>query len=221
MSLYTFSKTDTLPSIKIIEGVRMEKCTNVNLLSVMGTTTVDDVTSRLANGHVAFVAYANNQPAAFGWMATEKATIGELNHEIILPEGNKYLWNFRTLEAFRGLGIYPVLLQYIIKSQTKTADRFWIIHAPENKSSLSGIIKAGFQFVGKLYTNEDGTATIEANTTDSYRKLLTNMNIKVSEQLAASCWNCSSPYLKKRTPDCCCEKAQKECIGKNMFAMAS
>ena len=220
MSLYTFSKIDKFPSIKITPGVKMEECSNVNLLSEMGTTTVDDVTRRLANGHVAFIAYVNNQPAAFGWMATEKAKIGELNHEITLPEGNRYLWNFRTLEAFRGLGIYPALLQYIIKSHFETSDRFWIIHAPENKSSLSGIIKAGFQFVGTLYTNEDGLATIEADTTNIYKKLLASMEIKVSKQLAASCWNCSSPYLKKRTLDCCCVKAQKECVGKNTFIMA-
>jgi hypothetical protein len=223
MSLYTFSKTDTLPSIKIIEGVRMEECSNVKLLSEIGTTTVDDVTTRLANGHVAFVAYVNNQPAAFGWIAREKAKIGELNHEMILPEGNRYLWNFRTLEKFRGFGIYPALLQYIIKSDIERVERFWIIHAPENISSLSGIIKAGFKFKGTLYTNKNGLVAIETNAThsDTDRKLLSIMNIPVSTQPAASCWNCSSPYLKKRTSDCCCVKAQKECMGKTRFAMAS
>jgi GNAT superfamily N-acetyltransferase len=222
MSLYTFSKTDRMPSIKINPAVRMEECSNIKLLSEMGTTTVQDVTSRLANGHVAFVAYFNNQPAAFGWMAKEKAKIGELNHELILPEGNRYLWNFRTLEAFRGLGIYPALLQYIIKSEIEKAEQFWIIHAPENKSSLSGIIKAGFQFKGTLYTNKNGHVAFEPNATSGIdRKLLAIMKIPVSTQQAASCWNCSSPHLKKRTTDCCCIKAQKECIGHTDFVMAS
>ncbi|HZW69423.1 MAG TPA: N-acetyltransferase [Hanamia sp.] len=222
MSLYTFSKTDQLPTNKIITGLRMEKCSNVKLLSEMGSTTEDDVTNRLLNRHVAFVAYVNNQPAAFGWMATQKAKIGELNHEIVLPEGNRYLWNFRTLEAFRGLGIYPALLQYIIQSEIERAERFWIIHAPENKSSLSGIIKAGFQFVGTLFTNEEGIAAIETTAlSDDCRSILNYMNIKISESLPASCWNCSSPYLKKRTMKCCCEKAEKECVGKSLLAMAS
>jgi len=222
MSLYTFSKTDTMPSIKMIAGVRMEECFNVELLSEIGAITVDDVMKRLANGHTAFVAYMNNQPAAFGWMARQKAQIGELNHEMKLPEANRYLWNFRTLETFRGLGIYPALLQFIINFEIKSADRFWIIHAPENKSSLNGIVKAGFQFIGKLYTNENGNAAIETNSiSDAYREMLASMNIPVSAQPPASCWNCSSPYLKKRIMSCCCITVQNECVGNNRFAMAS
>jgi GNAT superfamily N-acetyltransferase len=200
----------------------MEECTDISLLALMGTTTAEDIRIRLANDHMAFVAYINNQPAAFGWMARSKAKIGELNHEMILPEGNRYLWNFRTLEAFRGLGIYPALLQFIMQYEAARADRFWIIHAPENKASLNGIIKAGFQFVGKLYTNKDGSAAIEANiATNACRKLLAYMDIQVSSEQPASCWNCSSPYLKKRTPNCCCTAARNECIGNNMLAMAS
>jgi len=222
MSLYTLSTKDATPAIKMPAGIRMEECTDISLLAVMGTTTAEDVRIRLANDHVAFVAYINDQPAAFGWMARSKAKIGELNHEMILPEGNRYLWNFRTLEAFRGLGIYPALLQFIIRYEAAKADRFWIIHAPENRASLNGIIKAGFQFVGKLYTNKDGNAAIEANSaTNACRKLLAYMDIQVSSQQAASCWNCSSPYLKKRKPECCCAAARNECIGNAMLAIAS
>jgi GNAT superfamily N-acetyltransferase len=221
MSLYTLSTKNTMPSIKLPAGIRMEECTDISLLAVMGTTTAEDIRKRLANDHVAFAAYINDQPAAFGWMAGSKAKIGELNHEMILPEGNRYLWNFRTLEAFRGLGIYPVLLQFIMQYEAAKAHRFWIIHAPENKASLNGIIKAGFQFVGKLYADKAGNAAIEAsNATNACRKLLAYMNIQVSSQQAASCWNCSSPYLKKRTPECCCATSRNECIGNNMLAIA-
>lgn len=222
MSLYTFSKTDSMPSIKMIDGIRMEECFNVELLSEIGAITVDDVMKRLANGHTAFVAYMNNQPAAFGWMARQKAQIGELNHQMKLPEGNRYLWNFRTLETFRGLGIYPALLQFIMNAEMGNADRFWIIHAPENKSSLSGIIKAGFQFVGKLYINENGHVAIEKNRrSDGYKMMLAIMAIPVSTQPAASCWNCSSPYLKKRIMSCCCIAVQNECVRNNGLAVAS
>jgi GNAT superfamily N-acetyltransferase len=78
----------------------------------------------LANDHLAFVGYINNQPAAFGWMARGKARIGELNHELILPIGNRYLWNFRTMEAYRGLGVYPALLQYIIELKRRKRTGF-------------------------------------------------------------------------------------------------
>ncbi|RYF86475.1 MAG: N-acetyltransferase, partial [Chitinophagaceae bacterium] len=114
MSLYTLKSTVILPSIKSPQRLRIEECTNTSLLAWMGSTTEEDVVKRLANDHLAFVAYMNNIPAAFGWMARGKATIGELGHELVLPIGNRYLWNFRTMEAFRGLGIYPALLHYII-----------------------------------------------------------------------------------------------------------
>ncbi len=222
MSLYTHSTSNTLPSIKLPSRLRIEECDDVILLSVMGTTTVEDVINRLANDHVAFVAYLNNRAAAFGWMARGKATIGELGHEFILPERNRYLWNFRTMEAFRGLGIYPALLQFIIGFEAKRAEQFWIIHAPENNASLNGIIKAGFEYVGKLYTDVNGNGVIENNAdTQFYREHLEYMDINLSEQTAASCWNCSSPYLKKRKAECCCATAGRECVGNNQFSMAS
>ena len=222
MSLYTLSKNDILPSIKLPAALNIEECSNIDLLAQLGTTTVDDVIKRMANDHTAFVAYMNNEPAAFGWMARGKARIGELNHEMILPIGNRYLWNFRTMEAFRGRGIYPALLQYIIRFESKKTDRFWIIHAPENQSSLNPIKKAGFQYAGRLYCDKTGSVRIEHTATSStYKKLLREMDIRLSEEEPASCWNCSSPYLKKRQPECCCSSSERACNGHIQPAMVA
>jgi GNAT superfamily N-acetyltransferase len=222
MSLYTISKADTPRSIKLPVGLQIQECTDTALLAQMGSTTEEEVIKRLANDHVAFVAYMHGEPAAFGWMARGKAQIGELNHELILPIGNRYLWNFRTIETYRGLGIYPALLRYIIQYEAEKASRFWIIHAPENKASLKGIQKAGFQYVGKLYADHDGLATIESTITASYfQELLEQMNISLSEEVPASCWNCSSPYLKKRQKECCCAASANECVSNNLLALAS
>ena len=221
MPLYTLQTSDTLPFIKSPAGVRIAECDDVSLLATIGTTSQADVIKRLANDHVAFVAYINNTPAAFGWMARGKAYIGELDHQLILPVGNRYLWNFRTMEAFRGLGIYPALLHYIIRRETEKANRFWIIHAPENTSSLKGIKKAGFQYVGKLYSSKGKAAIETTNIPDSSFNLLSQMNISISTEQAASCWNCSSPHLKKRKLECCCTSKGDECIGNNLLSLAS
>ena len=222
MSLYTFSCSDKFTSVKIPAGLSIEESTDIMLLSRLGNTTFEDVTGRLANENKAFVAFINNKPAAFGWMARDNARIGELNHEFILPAGNRYLWNFRTLEAFRGLGIYPALLQYILQNGDTEANRFWIIHAPENNASLKGIQKGGFEYVGKLYLNDSGKAAIEASeAVSAFREELDYMDISLTEQAASSCWNCSSPYLKKRSDVCCCSTAGNECIGNSMPAMIS
>jgi len=214
MSLYTISNLDKLPSVKIPAGLKIEVSTDAALLSKLGNTTVEEVLKRLSNNHLAFVAYINNQPAAFGWMAITKARIGELNHEFSLPQKNRYLWNFRTLAEHRGLGIYPALLQYIMRYEGENVNRFWIIHAPENKSSLKGITKAGFEYVGKLYAKANGAIaleTIEAGA--ALHDLLQEMQFNPSTEASASCWNCNSPYLKKREASCCCSEAALACTG--------
>lgn len=218
MSLYTFSYSNHLPAIKQPGGLKMEASDDVSLLSILGNMTTGEVIKRFTNNNLAFVAWLNDVPAAFGWMARSTARIGELNHEFILPRGNRYLWNFRTLAPFRGLGLYPALLQYILQHGDPQANRFWIVHAPENKASLKGIQKAGFVFVGKLYTTKSHSASIEPHQNPpAFREELDFMGIAISGQMAASCWNCSSPYLKKRMPVCCCLSNSKKCIGKTML----
>ena len=78
------------------------------------------------------------------------ASIGELEMAFAVPERDRYLWDFATLPAFRGRGIYPRLLQEILAREGSGAERFWIIHAPENTPSSSGIAKAGFTAVSEL-----------------------------------------------------------------------
>ena len=212
MSLYTFSTQDQLPTLKPIAGLHIEESTDLTLLSQMGETTEADVLKRLANDHLAFVAFVHGEPAAFGWMARGKARIGELNHELVLPLRNRYLWNFRTLAVFRGRGIYPALLQFMLQYEGEKASRFWIIHAPENKASLNGIQKAGFRYTGKLYARRDGLAGFEAATlTADEKDMVEAMGFHLSGESAASCWNCSSPYLKKKAATCCCSEAGEVC----------
>lgn len=214
MSLYTIDNLDKLPLIKIPAGLRVHESADVALLSILGNTTVKEVSERLLNDHLAFVAYINHQPAGFGWMARSKARIGELNHEFALPQKNRYLWNFRTLAEYRGLGIYPALLQHIMQYEGDNVNRFWIIHAPENKSSLKGIVKAGFEYVGKLYAKANGTIALETSATaEAYHHLLDEMKLNPSTETPASCWNCNSPYLKKREPSCCCCETVIICTG--------
>lgn len=221
MSLYTFSNRTVFPFINKPAGLTINESTDISLLSALGNTTIEEVRNRLANDHLAFVAFVHQRPAAFGWMARGKAKIGELDHEFILPEKNRYLWNFRTLMEYRGLGIYPALLQYIMQYEGNKANRFWIIHAPENKSSLKGIVKAGFEYAGKLYAGNNGIKIEASAAGENLSDLLEYMDIPLSNETSASCWNCSSPYLKKRKPECCCAEANTECIGKTVFSMAS
>jgi ribosomal protein S18 acetylase RimI-like enzyme len=219
MSLYTISASALSIPIATPSDTILVESANVELLAALASTTIDEVTRRLANDNQAFVAYVKGQPAAFGWVAKGKARIGELNHEMILPVGHRYLWNFRTSSEFRGRGIYPALLNHILRLEPAQARRFWIIHAPENKSSRSGIVKAGFQYVGRLYSSE-GKAHIDLNSnTHHFKSDLEQLGIEVSQEQPASCWNCTSPYLKKRQAECCCSPEGVRCAIENSIAI--
>ncbi len=214
MSLYTFSSHDALPSLRVINELKIEECTDISLLSYLAGKKESEIISRLANDNLAFVAYINGQPAAFGWMARGKGIIGELGHEFILPISNRYLWNFRTVERFRGLGIYPLLLQYIMQYEGIKANRFWIIHAPENQASLKGIRKAGFRYLGNLYTYE-GQAFLDAPAVSGEEiQLIEEMDFRLSIKSSPSCWSCSSPFIKREEEICCCLAEGKFCTSR-------
>jgi hypothetical protein len=84
----------------------------------------------------------------YGWVADAAAAIGELDLAFRLEPADRYLWDFVTLPAWRGRGLYPRLLQAILRAEG--GGRFWIINAPENVASARGIARAGFVDVGSL-----------------------------------------------------------------------
>lgn len=82
-----------------------------------------EIRARLAGGHRPYVASLDGAPAAYGWVAGTGATIGELGVTFVLPAGDRYLWDFATLPAWRGRGIYPQLLRAIIAAESATGAR--------------------------------------------------------------------------------------------------
>ena len=127
----------------------VRQCDDALLLSRLQKRDAAVIQQRFAQGHRAYVAWFAGEPASFGWVATQRAEIGELSTSFAIPAGHRYLWNFVTLPAFRGLGIYPRLLEAIVQTESG-AGVFWIARAPENRASARGIEKAGFKTVAAL-----------------------------------------------------------------------
>jgi GNAT superfamily N-acetyltransferase len=100
-------------------------------------------------GHRLYLAHVDGAITAFGWAATRRLSIGELGVERELSEGNQYLWGFVTLPEWRGQGLYPILLQTIMRREV--ARRFWIGHDDGNDASAKGILRAGFTPIGRVY----------------------------------------------------------------------
>jgi len=117
---------------------------------------------RFDHGHRAFVAELDRMPAAWGWVATRRAVIGELAAAFEVPAGERYLWNLVTRPSHRGLGIYPRLLDVIVRAETAEAERFRVGWAPENHASGAGMRKAGFAAVAELSFDSAGRPAMRA-----------------------------------------------------------
>ena len=126
----------------------------------LGDIPPDEVAGRLADGHALFRALVDGELAAYGWSASERAHIGGLDLAFAIPPGERYLWDFATMPAYRGRGIYPLLLQAILRRQSDVAEGFWIGHDPSNHGSRRGILKAGFQTAGHIWQLTDGALAV-------------------------------------------------------------
>jgi GNAT superfamily N-acetyltransferase len=141
MALATWWHGDALPALPPLTGFRAAATDDVTLVARLDALTEEEVRARLPGHHRPYV-----------------ATIGELGVSFTLPRGDRYLWDFATLPAWRGRGLYPHLLQAIIAAESPPATRLGIIHAPENPASVRGITKAGRAAIGELSFRARGGA---------------------------------------------------------------
>jgi GNAT superfamily N-acetyltransferase len=115
--------------------------------------TENRVLLRYQNAHRLYAAFLGDERVGYGWAAMQAGGIEELDFSFGVPPGNCYLWDFVTLPQFRGRGVYPLLLQEIIR-QEDGVERFWIGYEEHNAASARGIQKAGFTVVGDLVVEQ-------------------------------------------------------------------
>ena len=204
--------TDAAPDLAPLPGLDVRRETRTDLLVQLQSRKAEEISNRFAMGHRAYVAYVDGEPAAFGWVATRVAVIGELGATFELPSGERYLWNFVTLPAHRGKGIYPRLIDAIVRAESAEADRFWIAYAPENRASGAGIRKAGFTTIARLSFDTDGNAAISVEVDRGSAPLAVGLPI-ASEPLS-QCWRCVRAASTRGEPagqsscgraPCCCD----------------
>jgi GNAT superfamily N-acetyltransferase len=156
MALATWWRGDSVPQLALLAGFHVEASRDDHRIAQLNRLTLDEVRQRLHTGHQPYIAYVEQAPVGYGWMATQAASIGELGLHFALPATERYLWDFATLPEWQGYGIYPRLLQHILMQQSSTVERVWIIHAPENSPSGAGMTKAGLLPIGQLSFRSDG-----------------------------------------------------------------
>ena len=227
MSFATFWIEDTFTSIASLPGFSAGPAVDLDELAEINHLSHAEVMDRQKDGHRPYVARIDGQPVAYGWLATSKVSIGELNINVELPSEDRYLWDFATLPDWQGRGLYPRLLQSILEQEIQNAKRFWIIHAPENLPSGAGMSKAGFEFVGQLSFTLDGKVGLApySDSTERARIGADLLHVPIIESILAPCWNCGGMVAKH--PDkadvdscwppsrsseikCCCVKEVKK-----------
>jgi GNAT superfamily N-acetyltransferase len=208
MALWTWWPGDPLPALNPSDDVTARALTDAADLATLTGLEQREIEARLDHGHRCYVARLGRAAVAYGWVATGGAAIGELDVAFQLADANRYLWDFQTLPAWRGRGVYPRLLQSILRDEGLAQARFWIINAPENRASASGIQKAGFRVVGDLAFARDGRAGL-VPAADSERASIGAALLDVPLiQAGASdgvspCWCCIMQALREGRPAAC------------------
>jgi RimJ/RimL family protein N-acetyltransferase len=201
MSLATFWIEDSITTLPPLSGFTADPALDWHELAKINHLSDAEVIDRLKDGHHPYVARIDGHPVAYGWLATSKISIGELNINVDLSPDDRYLWDFATLPHWQGRGLYPRLLQSILDQESQNAKRFWIIHAPENLPSGAGMNKAGFEFVGQLSFTVDGKVGLAPypDSTDRARFGAELLQVPLIESVLAPCWHCGG--MTEKHPD--------------------
>lgn len=212
MALFSFFKSDTLPEIATVADADIKKVFDIPLLSQLTNLSQATLEKRFATGNEVWVLFYQGIPVSFGWITRGIIQIGELSKELVLPEGDSYFWNFRTLEEYRGKGFYPHLIRHMIQHEIRISNRLWIIAAPENLSSFKGIVKSGFIPVGVLaYNDKQGIVLSAFRNHDRATVGAQVFHIPIDEGPVRPCWSCYSNTMKITTAGCECKKHSFPC----------
>lgn len=182
---------DEVPRLWPDPEISAAEAVDVEMISALTGRSAEEIERRFAAGHRAYVATWAGIPAAFGWVATRTASMGELGLTLTIDPTDRYLWNFVTLSAFRGRGIYPRLLLEILAAESALgASRFWIAYAPENHASGSGIERAGFTHVAELSFDATGTAAVRPVVEGIGPRVSALLGVPETAAALTPCWKC-------------------------------
>jgi GNAT superfamily N-acetyltransferase len=204
MALATWWTSDPLMDLASLSNFQVRPSADDAQLATLNQLTVAEVEQRRRAGHRPYVGYMDGTVATYGWVATREASIGELNLVFPIAADSRYLWDFATLPEWQGRGLYPRLLQAIV--QAERAERFWIIHAPENLPSGVGMQKAGFQAVGQLSFQPDHTlGLIPFDLLERARVGAALLGVALIEDGLSPCWRCVDQIV------CTCQHDPENC----------
>jgi ribosomal protein S18 acetylase RimI-like enzyme len=154
--VWTWWRGDSLSLLPDVGGLAIAADEADEVVARLAGYTPEQVSEGRGAGNRAYVARLDGASVAYGWSASRRASFGPQETAFEIPPGNCYLWGFVTLPAWRGRGLYPRLLQHIVRAEQPGAERFWALHDAENRASARGLFRAGFALAGHVYFLADG-----------------------------------------------------------------
>jgi ribosomal protein S18 acetylase RimI-like enzyme len=130
------------------DGVRLAEAgaaDHAALAVAMGVPEAE-VAGRREQACRALVAWSGDELAAYCWLSTGRQRVGELARELVLPDGDAYVWDCATLPQFRGRGLYTLLLREMVRTLGAEGQRrIWIGASAANAASHRAFASAGFR----------------------------------------------------------------------------
>src|SRR6185437_2112572 len=204
MTLATWWQGDPEMNLAAFPDFHARPADDDTLLARINHLNPAQVVERRRAGHQPYIGYIGETAVTYGWAATRLAAIGEPHLEFAIPAGDRYLWDFATVPEWQGKELYPRVLHAMTRMED--ADRFWIIHTPENLPSGAGIQRAGFQSVGQLSFRADGSVgLIPVGQRARAHFAAALLGIPVIEGGLSPCWRCMEQVACtcKLDPDHC------------------
>jgi len=158
--LWAWWQGDALPVLAPLPGLAAVAATDTEALANLMEIPAADVLELMQRERRPYLALLGTHTAAYGWSASGQASFGGGLVAFQLPARNRYLYDFVTLPAWRGQGVYPHLLQAILSQESQEHERFWIIHQSSNVASERGISKAGFILASRVYFQHDDSLAL-------------------------------------------------------------
>ena len=148
-TLHTWWRGDPLPAVLPPDNFSVHGLEQPELLADLARLPVQEVLQRIQRNNRPYIAKVGGEPVAYGWSAAGPAEIDTILR-FDVPNSERYLWDFVTLPRWRRMGIYPALLQEIVRRESPAVSRFWVGHDAGNTPSQRGIRKAGFRPAGEM-----------------------------------------------------------------------
>jgi hypothetical protein len=112
----------------------------------IGTDSPTTFAARLSETSSCFFVAEKTKLLHATWVTTRSAWTRELGGELMVPEGDCYVYESFTRADERGRGIYPFALQGICAwAGGREIKRVWVGVEADNPSSLRAITKASFE----------------------------------------------------------------------------